>query len=277
MTRRPFLQALKRAGPVALPVLAGLATFWRFGAPAHYAAINAGAFFLGLAAMLFVREPTAKAAQQIIMLTLLAILALPLVTGPEVESVRRWLALGPVQLNTGLLVIPLLGTLAIRNARWGWLYLVAAIGLAALQPDAAAIMALCGALLVFVVIHRDWRAAAGLLAGAGLAAFASTKGALPPVAFVEEIVPHTWDGLGAPIHSIAVVLALAAAIGLLGARRNAESYVVSAILAGFCLACFLGPYPYPMVGYGAASILGFMLALAMIAPASTAIAERQQA
>jgi uncharacterized membrane protein YccC len=59
---------------------------------------------------------------------------------------------------------------------------------------------------------------------------------------------------------LAASLAATIIIPALGKRRLVP---VTATFAGFAIASFLGAYPVPLLGYGAASILGFGLAIAM--------------
>ena len=265
MTRQAFLRTIWLARMVFFPVLAGLLVFWRYEAPSHYLWINLAAFLLGLVAIHLGRLPSKGGGRHTLGLVLIALLALPLVTGPHVEGVARWIALGPVQLNTGLLVLPLLAVLALRDERTGWLYLAAALPLAVLQPDAAAVMAVTGTLALFAIVHRRYWVLAIALAGLPATMFALQRGVLPPVPFVEGVVPMLWQEIGVPIHASA--MALAPVVALLyflmeQSIRRHDGLALASVLTGFYLASFIGPYPYPLAGYGAASILGFMIAIA---------------
>lgn len=124
-----------------------------------------------------------------------AILAVVLIVGIEVEGVRRWLAIGPLQLQPGLIVAPLILALVASkaNRHWGLAALVP-LALVAVQPDAATAAALAPG--IAVVATANLSARRGWSSGGIWLAFAAPALAIlallflslrtpPPVAFVE--------------------------------------------------------------------------------------------
>ena len=270
MGRATLSRTLWGARVVAFPLIGGLLIFHYHGAPAHYAPVNIGAFILGLLAIAFLRPPRAEPVALGAGAVLVAILALPLLTGPSLDGVTRWLPLGPLQLHSGMLVVPLLAALATKLGQRGWILLAAAMVPAALQPDAASVLALSLASFAMAFIQRDWRPAVTGLAGLALAVWAWTRGGLPPVPFVEGILPMLWENAEHRVQAAGLALLLLAPILYMLRLRGEElqaALPVAAAYAGFLAISCVGPYPVPLAGYGAASILGMMLALAIIAPA----------
>jgi hypothetical protein len=152
---------------------------------------------------------------------------------------------------------------------------LAAIGLFALvalaQPDAALALALVGGSLGIAIARRtspsSWLAAG--LSAAGLAATLARGDPLQPVAFVETALGDAWRA--EPIVGTAMAGSLAAAIFAAPslvvrdmAAERASAFAVSGTFAGFALASFLLAHPQPLIGYGAAPILGMGLALAVL-------------
>ena len=68
------------------------------GAPTGYLAVNAGALALSTAWALFGQAPRGEKPRRILMLVLLALLFVPLLTGPDLNGIARWLPFGPFML-----------------------------------------------------------------------------------------------------------------------------------------------------------------------------------
>ena len=253
---------------LALPVLAGLGYMAAFGAPRSYLAVNALALGLGFVWAGFGRAPAAATSRRLLALVLVALLALPLLTGPALDGVARWIPAGPVTLHAGMLTLPALALLAAQDRPYGPHFLLAGVLLSLLQPDAAGALALTCAAGGIALGARD--RLFGLVALVGLvAAFAaSAHDDLPPQAFVEYVFAE------AAHHSVAVAvalfLALAASLGAIvrwaGGTRT-ERLAAAGALTGFALASLIGSYPTPLVGYGASAILGLALALGLLTKA----------
>ena len=250
---------------LAIPVAAGLAYLWQFGAPASYLVVNAGALALALPCALFARLPSHPAGLRLLILGLLALLVLPLMIGPYVEGIARWLTLGAFTVHVGMAVIPLVAVLCAGDARLGPYWLLTAILIAFAQPDAASILALSGAAMGLWYVHRDMRVGAVAALGAFAALGASVSGNPPPQPFVERILPGLWSTspLMAGILALSLIASLVMILRAPGAAQEPRVALVGA-LAGFILAALLGDYPTPLIGYGAAAIIGLGLALPAI-------------
>ncbi|MBO6769262.1 MAG: hypothetical protein JJ901_13305 [Erythrobacter sp.] len=249
---------------IAIPVLAGIAYLWMMAAPLAYWAINAAA--LGLAAALVLTVPalqTAKA-RRILAVVLIALLFVPLLFGPHVNGIARWLPLGPFALHAGALFLPSIVVLAARDEDFAPPILLAALLAASLQPDAATGLAVMLAAVGLYNARGDWR----LVPVAGIAFFASLvaglRGELPAQPFVERVlVSLAFDQ---PLGALGLALALLASFFLMAHGIRAEKAVrhsLAGCLFGFSLAAVVSNYPSILIGYGAAPILGFGLAIGL--------------
>ncbi|MXO50723.1 hypothetical protein GRI42_05315 [Erythrobacter gaetbuli] len=250
---------------LAVPAVAGLAYLAASGAPAHYLAINGGGLLLALGWIAFGRVPDSEIAKHVLQAVLLALFALPLFTGPDIEGVRRWLPLGPMSLHAGMLLIPLLVCLCVRDLRYGPWVLGAGLGIALLQPDAASATALALVAAALSWMHRKPLFAA--IAALGLAAciIAFGAGDLPPEPLVEHVFADAWAVQ--PLIALALAAAVFTALVLLLTARTVpheERVAMAAAMIGFTAMSLIGNYPTPILGYGAAPILGFGLALGAV-------------
>jgi hypothetical protein len=242
-------------------VLAGIANMAAGSAPSHYLAINAFALATALALIRFV--PAIKTERAVIIASAFAIFALglPLLIGPDLEGVRRWIGIGPVQLHSGMLVLPMLVMLLHRLASpYGIAATAFASILISLQPDRASAIALLAATGALLVAHRSTTHLIQLLcAGLAIGVTFMRPDILEPVPFVENVLSDAW--LKNPLLAVGLAASLAAAV-IMPVLGNVRFCPVTATLAGFATASFLGAYPSPLLGYGAAAIVGFGLAIA---------------
>lgn len=263
MASRTINQLRAPLAALALPVLAGLAWMAWAGAPTVWLAINAGALLAALAGALLLPMPPKQSGQLILAGTLVALLVLTALAGVELDGVRRWIALGPVRLHTGYLVLPLLVVLASQlPSRHAALLLGAALLATLAQPDRAACYALAAAVCVNAVQRRDWPAiGALLLAIACSIAVLARLDPLQPVRFVEGVQADALAS--APLFGTLLTLATLAPLALLrGGDRRAQLLAAFVLVAGLC--AFAGAYPSILIGYGATPILGMGLALAAL-------------
>ncbi|ANU07648.1 hypothetical protein [Paraurantiacibacter namhicola] len=262
--RLPALAAL------ALPVLAGAGWMWLGGAPEHFAPFNLAVFAVALLWAAFGRVPPNIRIQRIATAVLLALMFLPLLTGPTLNSssgvpVSRWLPLGPVSLNTGLFAIPALAVLAARENNLAAPILLTAIFAAMLQPDAGAGFALTLAAVGLHHVTKDWRVGLTAILGFFATLVMVVRGKLPALPFVERVVVEAFAAN--PWAALALALALLASFLLMlfaAPLERAARFALAGSLFGFVAMAAMAAYPSPLIGYGGASILGFGLALGLI-------------
>lgn len=257
---------------VAAAVGSGIVWFLTGGAPGSYAAVNGAALLFVAVALAVPDTRPGRWWSALVPYAGAALLLATVAIGPGVDGVHRWIAIGPVRLHAGVIVLPAM--LAVLSAgRTGTVPAAAAI-LALifwLQPDSASAMALVGGIAGLVMSQRSDRPAwlALGIATAGLAATLMRPDPLEPVAFVETALGDAWRAL--PLLGATMAMSLAAAIllapWLVERRPLAQpraSWAVSGCLAGYAASALILDHPQPLIGYGASPILGMALALWMV-------------
>ena len=249
---------------LALPVVAGLVYLALAGAPRSYALINGLAALLAVGAIALLPGIAGERVRRALALVLIAALFVPLVTGPYLNGVARWLPLGGFVLHSGALIFPALAVLAARDEDYAPPILLAALLAASLHPDAALGLAVMMTAVGLYNATRDWR----LVPVAGIAFFASMvaglRGELPAQPFVERVLIHL--AMETPLAAFGLALALLGAFFLVAHALPATKPVRHALagsLFGFSLAALVSNYPSVLIGYGAAPILGYGLALGL--------------
>lgn len=257
--RIPALLAL------AIPVLAGLAYLAGSGAPGHYLAVNAGAFGIAAIWILFGTAPAGRRGRQVAVLALLAILFAPLLTGPEANGITRWLPLGPFTFHSGALAFPALAVLAAQDRDYAPPMLLAALLAASLQPDAAFGFAVVFAAVGLHDASKDWRVGLTFMIGFFASLVMALRGELPAQPYVERIIDdlvrHT------PLAALGLFVALVAGFALMAYSAPYERrsrFALAGSFFGFSIAGILSNYPSVLIGYGAAPILGYGLALGLV-------------
>ena len=247
---------------LAVPVLAGLAYMRAFGAPSSYIAVDAAALAIALLWIALGRLPTCALHRRLLATALLALLALPLLTGPGLNGVARWLPLGPFTLHAGMLALPALAVLAAQEAEDAAPLLLSALFLTLLQPDAAGAFAITFAAVGLHHVTRDWRMGVVAIAGFIAAIAAALRGELPAQPFVERVlVQALGHSLLAAIGLFAALLASFLLILFHARPVRAERFALAGTLFGFAVMSLMSNYPTPLIGYGAAPILGYAFAL----------------
>ncbi|WP_432768266.1 MAG: hypothetical protein HEQ22_12675 [Sphingopyxis sp.] len=257
------------AAALVAAVASGLLVFRIGGAPAAYLPLNAGSLLLAVIAMFAMPAGRlgSRGAIGIVALGLAAIGA-TLVSGIDLDGVRRWLPVGPVRLHAALLLLPaMLAALPRLSDRWQLAAVTAVAAIILLQPDFAAALALAAG---YIASHgRRWREPV-IAAGHGVAllcAIASLFRADPlaPVRFVEHMVADSWvlhPGFG--LLMVAALLFAILAPVLAKRFDRASALGVAGAWGGFTAASLVGAYPTPLAGYGAAAIVGYGLAIAVL-------------
>lgn len=250
---------LTSAAALALPVLAGIGWMGAGGAPLAWLAVNGAALVLALALACWLPLRLSERGTLILGAALVLTLWATALFGIQVEGVRRWVGIGPVRLHLGYLVLPLLVVLAARlPSPPAAALLAAALAATVLQPDLAATVALAASIITAALQRRG--DIARVLAGISLGACGYLLGQvdpLTPVRFVEHVQSDAW-AMYPVIGAALTLLALSPLLLLRTAPPLAAFLVVAGAMA------FAGPYPSILIGYGAAPILGFGLALAAL-------------
>ena len=261
--RLPALAAL------ALPVLAGALWMSLAGAPAQYPLINLAALGIMAPWVLFGRGPHTAASRTILFAVIVVMMLSALAFGPQVasvtgDSVRRWFAAGPIAINTGLVAIPPLAVLAARHRKIGPFYLLAALGVAFLQPDAAAGFALTFAAVGIHHVTQRWPFGAVAIVGFFASIAMALRGEIAPQPFVERVLVDAASQNIAFAVLLFASLAGSFALMLLALPLSREKrFALAGALFGFAITATMTHYPYPLIGYGASAIIGFGIALGL--------------
>ncbi len=250
----------------------GLAYLAAAGAPTQYLAVNAGTLIVGLLATSAWRRwarPTVTMAGLAALAIGLALLATAL-SGHSLDGMTRWVRLGPLTLQPSLILTPLLAVLFSRDrsllATTG---VIAAAAALALQPDRATAGALTAGMAALALTKPDPRALLAVSAATIAFAVALVRpDTLPAQPFVERVLFTAFEthlAAGIAVWIGVKWLLIPAIAGRVLDRENTPTYAVfGAVWLGLIVASVLGNYPTPMVGYGASSILGYVLGLAAL-------------
>jgi hypothetical protein len=258
-----------------LAVAAGVAFLWDVGALPAMASRNVAAYVLGLllgwASHAMCRK---KYGEEVLFALATATLALVLAAGITVDGVRRWIAIGPLNVQPALFLAPLLLAIAAsRDSRHWRAFILLPMALVASQPDAATTVAMAaGVAALMASASRDSRhgwsrrrslTAAGALGFAAIGLLVAGIRTPPPVAFVEGTV-----GIARLSGTTAVILHLAC-IGLmvtaLLSRRNPAGAALAAYFGVAALGATFWAFPMPVIGAGPSHLVGFGLAIGWLA------------
>ncbi|APE28352.1 hypothetical protein [Aurantiacibacter gangjinensis] len=254
---------------LAIPVVAGALWMALSGAPSHYAWVNLAALALASLWALTGRGPHTALSRHMLVFFLVVFMLTPLVVGPELTSITgdrvvRWFPVGGLAIHTGMVAVPALVVLAARNRRQGFAFLLAGLGAALFQPDAATGFAITFAAIGIHHVTRDWKMGMVAILGFFASIAMALSGEIPPQPFVERVL---IDAAG---QSIVIAIALAAgllatfALILAAVPLNREKrFALGGALFGFFIMAMMSHYPMPLIGYGAAPIIGFGLALGL--------------
>lgn len=239
------------------------------GAPRTYAIVNLTALVAGLVLSVAIARVPADAA-----LIAPAVLgALALMFGPSSDGVHRWVALGGLSIHATMLAGPCFAVAFQRIG--GWSASIAAVAFAAVtafQPDFGTALALTCSVAVTLVVRRDLPTLAALACAALATAWTAWRGdPLSAVPFVEGVVQRmASEHSPAALISLALLALTTAAPALLREGRQAGGLAFAGYSAGLVGASLIGPFPAPLVGYGAAPTLGYCLALGLLTRPSSA-------
>ena len=261
--RLPALAAL------AIPVMVGAIWMATSGAPSHYPLVNLGVLLLASAWMAFGRGPHTALSRHLLFAAMIVLMLAAIAVGPAVEGISgqriaRWFPVGPLNLHTGMIAVPPLVVLAARNRVLAAPILLAGLGVAFLQPDAASGFALTFAAIGIHHVTRDWKTAVTAIIGFGASIAMALRGELPPQPFVERVFVDAASQ--SPFLAILLLAALVASFLLLLFSipfARDKRFGLAGALFGFTAIAAMNHYPTPFIGYGAAPIIGFGLALGL--------------
>ncbi|APZ98998.1 hypothetical protein BWQ93_11225 [Sphingopyxis sp. QXT-31] len=257
------------AAALVVATASGMLFFLLGGAPSTYIALNGLALLLGL--VLVVAFPAGRmnerAAIGAVVLGVAGIAA-TLVSGFDLEGIRRWLPLGSVRLHAGMLFLPAIAVLMPHLS--GRMQLAAVIVLAtvfAIQPDFAAALALAAGFILSRPGGGE-HLVTGIGAAVSMTAIAITLVRPDPLAaakFVERVLPDAFAANAMLALLIGLALLFACAAPLFARSGNPRAArALTGVIGGFMLVSLVGAYPVPLGGYGASPILGYALALALL-------------
>jgi hypothetical protein len=272
LLERPRLLGLFCA---AAAVAAGAGYMAAAGAPSLYLFVNLAALGLGAACWVGLRGTGSRLAEAgagsgAVILALGVALLLTAMFGVGVEGASRWVRIGPMTLQASLVVAPVTVVLyARRPDLTGTLGMAVAALALALQPDRGMAGVLLAATLAVAA------AAPGRLPFIAASASALAFGwallrpdALPAVPYVDRVLYSAFEVhflagsavvVGAAILVVPVIASLSAA-----PRDRPALLAFGACWAAVVEAAALGNYPTPLVGYGGAAVLGYLLSVALL-------------
>ncbi|TCP31867.1 hypothetical protein [Sphingomonas sp. BK235] len=238
------------------------------GAPPRYLGVNAGALVVGLTLLALLGGAAGERHAGGATVAAAGALLATALLGAEVEGAARWVNLGGgLALQPSLVLLPLMLVAFARDrslaATAG---LVVAAAASALQPDRAMAGMLVAGLAALVLVRREPRAVAALVAGLlGLAVTLARADTLPAVAFVDRVLATSFavhPVAGLAVWEGAALLLVPALAGARAAAGDRALYAVFAAVWGAAIgAAALGHYPTPVVGYGGSAIIGYALSL----------------
>lgn len=239
------------------------------GAPENYALINLATMGVMLAWIVIGRAPHTALSRHLLTGVLLLFMFYPLISGPQLlsitqDGVSRWIGFGAINLHAGMLVIPALSLVAARNEKIAAPVLLAALFGAFLQPDAASGFAILGAAIGIHHVTRDWKVGVTCIVAFFASIAMALKGEIGPQPFVERVLVDA--GQFNPAIAVLLALSIAATFALIAFAipfGRTPRYALAGTLFGFVVMAMMSTYPMPLVGYGAASIIGFGIALGL--------------
>ena len=241
------------------------------GAQPRHIAINLAALAVGLAAYGTIVLPRWRlgAAGNFVLPALGLVLLATAVLAAPVEGAARWVALGPLNLQVSLIVLPAMVVLFARRPDWSGTagILIAALALA-LQPDRAMAGALVAGVAAVALSRREAPVLIALAASvAGFALTLVQPDNLPAIPYVDQILYSAFA-----VHPAAGLAVVGGSLLLLvpAIAGRAGGLAFGAVWLAIVAAAALGNYPTPLVGYGGSAIVGYLLSLSLMPRAAKA-------
>lgn len=255
-------------------VLIGVIHLYVAGASSSMILVNMASLCLGFALLggAAVWQGPSDRGRSAAAIILAGLLALTNLFGVSSHGVVRWVAAGPLMVQSSLILLPVLVMMfARKTTAAGTAALVIAAGAMAMQPDRAMAGAMFGGASMLWLLCRNRQVAIVLAASAlGFVVTLVRADNLPPVRFTEGVFTQTWQVhplLGLAVASGGALLLLpAAAFGSRDRDAARQCAVFGAIWLAIILAAVIGNYPTPLVGYGGSAIIGYLLSACMLPP-----------
>jgi hypothetical protein len=249
------------------------------GAPPALLIKNLVALIIGLGSVagLSVIARRVKMEPGLVTLLLALVLMATQLVGMTVNGATRWVSIGGFGVQPSLILLPALILAFIRAPqKLGGVGVAFAALTLALQPDRAMAGTLCAALLTFSAVRPTMitlsAAAISMIGFTATIIQPDVQGVSP---YVDQIFYSSFDA--GPAAGLAVVLGTLILLvpALLGWRASTADRVNHAVFGAIWMtiiaAAALGNYPTPLVGYGASSILGYLLAALAMPPREASI------
>lgn len=237
------------------------------GAPGRYLILNLTALLAGLIIVLPFRrrDPVEAPFIGVISIAMGLALLLTAALGDAAEGARRWVSLGGVVLQPGVIGLPflLVAFAGSRDILTTTGLVLGAIALS-LQPDPAMASALLAAAAVATLMKPD--RPAGVLLAVALACFILTglrSGEAAATPFVNDTFGTAASS--SPIAVLAVwsgaaLLLLPAILGLWRRRQVGAAHATfGATWLALIAAAFFGAEPVPVIAYGGSAVVGYLL------------------
>ncbi|WP_339821626.1 hypothetical protein [uncultured Parasphingorhabdus sp.] len=264
---------LIRLSGLAFAVLMGCIYMLSAGAPREFWIINGAALACAIGLSVFLKRLDRGFGVVAFTGFALALFAATLFSDAEIDGIHRWIAVGPVRLHVGLLLLPATISLLPDLRRELALLTVIAISLiVSLQPDRASAFALLSGVFVLAIAKRDkWYVGMLAITVIGFSWTLSQIDPLQPVRFVEYVIRDAWEfhPSAAVILAVSLILALVMPLFGLNSRNQIPLIASLATIGGFVIISLFGPYPMPLIGYGVSAIVGYGLALGFSAVRET--------
>lgn len=285
--------ASDRPGPRLLAALAataavmiGVVHLHIAGASSSMILVNIASLGVGLALLsgsVAVWRDLPNSVRTIAATIMAGLLVLTNMFGVSLHGVVRWVAVGPLMVQSSLILVPPLLMMFVRKSTaTGAGALVVAAGAMAMQPDRAMAGAMVAGMAILWLLYRKWLVALALAASVlGFAATLARADNLPPVRFTESVFSQSWQVhplLGIAVASGGMLLLLpAAAFGTRDRNSVRQCAVFGAIWLAIILAAVIGNHPTPLVGYGGSAIIGYLLSACLLPPRQRALDRRPPA
>lgn len=245
------------------------------GAPDRLIIVNLAALLIGIGLCLWLSQSKRLKPEGTALIAPLlgASLLATALFGLQADNAFRWINIAGLIMQPSLLFVPLLIMLhARRGSTWTTAGLALAIAGTAAQPDRAMAGVLVGSLIILALMRRercDLWLVLGAFVGFMVTVVRPDRGGVSP--FVDQILFSSFEVnplIGAGLAMGALLLVVPAAVQAMRAGDRTTALTFGTTWSLVVIAAMLGNYPTPLVGYGGSAIIGYLLSVAFMRPAS---------